>query len=198
MNSLWIDFVNSDWRDPLGRDPDTDRLDDPQWLRQFLQDAGLPLHPASRPEARKKLQQLRTLIQGIVTSSLQNGSLTSQQLEAFNQYLSETAVRPKLVRADSNYRLELRPVEEGLAAVEFAIAASLANYLVEGDISRLKLCENPHCRWLFVDQTRSQTRRWCAASCGNLIKVRQFRNRERSKRPKKTAKARRSNRRPHA
>ena len=42
MDALWIDFVNSDWHDHLGREPDRDQLADPVWLRGFIEEKGLP------------------------------------------------------------------------------------------------------------------------------------------------------------
>ena len=64
----------------------------------------------------------------------------------------------------------------------FGITESFAAFLAEGDPTRLKLCENRDCRWVFYDTTRSRTRRWCADTCGNLIKVREFRRRKTRKR----------------
>ena len=66
----------------------------------------------------------------------------------------------------------------GLDALLLAIVESFAAFLAEGDPSRLRVCENADCRWVFYDSTRSRTRRWCAGSCGNLIKVREFRRSE--------------------
>jgi len=62
--------------------------------------------------------------------------------------------------------------------VLFAVVESFASFLVEGDPERLKLCENPDCRWVFYDTSRSRTRRWCADSCGNLLKVRKCRQKK--------------------
>ncbi len=36
------------------------------------------------------------------------------------------------------------------------------------------------------DTTRSRTRRWCADSCGNLIKVRKCRQKKKKKHPRQT------------
>jgi hypothetical protein len=42
---------------------------------------------------------------------------------------------------------------------------------------RLALCGNPHCRLLFLDESRSGTRRWCDdAGCGNRDRVRRHRH----------------------
>lgn len=192
MEMLWIDFVNSDWRDPLGRGPATDRLEDSDWLGKFLQAAKLPAAAAARPEARQRLKRLRTLLQAIVAECVAKGSLAPAHLQALNAYLAQAAVHPKLVPAAAAYRIELLSQDEGIGLIEFTIAASLARYLTTEDIARLKLCENANCRWLFVDQTRSHTRRWCASSCGNLIKVRQFRQRKAQKKQSRGKSSRRS------
>ena len=41
---------------------------------------------------------------------------------------------------------------------------------------RLRQCGNDPCGWLFLDTSRSGTRRWCSsAECGNATRVRRFR-----------------------
>jgi CGNR zinc finger protein len=44
--------------------------------------------------------------------------------------------------------------------------------------ARVKLCDNQHCRWLFIDHSKNRSRQWCeSASCGNRQRVRRFRRR---------------------
>jgi hypothetical protein len=44
---------------------------------------------------------------------------------------------------------------------------------------RLSLCGNPHCRLIFLDASKSGTRRWCDdAGCGNRDRVRRHRRRQ--------------------
>ena len=44
---LWIEFLNSDFHDQLGRGGDHDRLADPTWLRSFLERHELPIVTAA-------------------------------------------------------------------------------------------------------------------------------------------------------
>ena len=49
--------------------------------------------------------------------------------------------------------------------------ASLGDLLYSGELSRLRECANPKCRWLFVDRSRNHSRRWCSMSiCGGRDK----------------------------
>jgi predicted RNA-binding Zn ribbon-like protein len=53
----------------------------------------------------------------------------------------------------------------------------------DGTWSRLKVCANPDCRWVFYDRSHSRRGAWCdMASCGNLIKNRNLRARRGSQR----------------
>jgi hypothetical protein len=41
---------------------------------------------------------------------------------------------------------------------------------------RLRICGNPHCRLVFLDESKSSTRRWCDdGGCGNRDRVRRHR-----------------------
>jgi predicted RNA-binding Zn ribbon-like protein len=55
-------------------------------------------------------------------------------------------------------------------------ARATAELLIEGKFDRLHSCASPTCGWLFLDQTRNNSRRWCdMKGCGNRAKVRRFR-----------------------
>ena len=61
----------------------------------------------------------------------------------------------------------LRPITH--AAVEL---------LTTGPLGHLKICGN--CRWLFLDQSRNHSRRWCSMDeCGTQMKQRRFVERRR-------------------
>lgn len=63
------------------------------------------------------------------------------------------------------------------------LATTLVDAVRYGVANRLKAC--PDCRWVFVDQTRNNSRRWCVMnatgplgrSCGNIAKARRHRQR---------------------
>jgi len=81
------------------------------------------------------------------------------------------------------WRVELVPLRPGWPAFMGGIAASFADTLAEGGGQRVRICGNPDCRWVFSDDTRSRTKRYCEdKSCGNLMKVRRFRSRSKETR----------------
>jgi predicted RNA-binding Zn ribbon-like protein len=179
MPPLWIEFVNSDARDHRGHGQDEDRLDDPAWVRAWRDRWELGRVDLQRAEHRSALKELRALLRGMVQAIVDGAPLADADVDTLNRHLDARPVHSRLERVDDDYRVKLVPTTRGIGAVLFAIAVSFAEFLVEGDRRRLKTCENPDCGWVFYDETRSRTRRWCAPVCGNLIKVRRFRERQR-------------------
>jgi predicted RNA-binding Zn ribbon-like protein len=50
----------------------------------------------------------------------------------------------------------------------------------DGTWQRLKACGNPDCRWAFYDRSHGRAGAWCdMATCGNRIKNRRLRQRQR-------------------
>jgi predicted RNA-binding Zn ribbon-like protein len=88
---------------------------------------------------------------------------TGAQLQPEGRRLSLTfAEQPESTRLDQPI---VTPVIR--AAIEL---------LTTDAIDRVRLCADHSCAWLFVDSTRSGTRRWCDMKiCGNRNKVRRFR-----------------------
>jgi predicted RNA-binding Zn ribbon-like protein len=60
------------------------------------------------------------------------------------------------------------------------VAGSAAGLLLSGEPTWLKQCPGERCGWLFVDRSRSHTRRWCASTmCGNRDRARRHHQRAR-------------------
>jgi predicted RNA-binding Zn ribbon-like protein len=57
----------------------------------------------------------------------------------------------------------------------WTLAMSAADLLTSDAVERVRECDNPECRWLFLDTSRNHTRRWCDMKiCGNRMKARRF------------------------
>jgi predicted RNA-binding Zn ribbon-like protein len=50
---------------------------------------------------------------------------------------------------------------------------SMAGLLAENQTARLGECQAPDCRYVFIDESRNRSRRWCSSDiCGNRERVR--------------------------
>lgn len=188
MEALFIDFVNSRWH--AGRDGKIDPLTDLVWLNELAERWRLaPLARLTDAEVRG-LASLRTLL-GEALEALAEGQApspaTTQQL---NSCLALEPLRYELQPSDDGFRAVLRPIgstsssdtdDTSRATSELApeIVRSFAEFIAAHDPHRLRICGNPDCRWVFYDETRNASRRWCGPTCSSLIKVRRYRARHR-------------------
>jgi len=62
------------------------------------------------------------------------------------------------------------------------VARAAAALLTSPKLEQLRLCGGDDCGWLFLDASRNRSRQWCTMQdCGNLSKVRRFRERQASR-----------------
>ena len=62
------------------------------------------------------------------------------------------------------------------------IAKAAEQVLISAEPRRVKICGSPTCQWLFLDNSKNATRRWCRMEvCGNREKGRRRLKRERER-----------------
>lgn len=174
-----LDLVNSEeW---YGLGPLRDRLEDPAWLDRFLAHHGLTAAGQPTPAARARLNRLRALLRDLIMALASGKAPKAAELDELNAFAAARPAALRLVRAGGTFRLEPVPEKTDWPWVLGEIALSFSRLLAEGDPRRLKVCDNGDCGWAFYDESKNRSRRWCsAADCGNLIKVRRFRERQRA------------------
>src|SRR5579883_452950 len=66
--------------------------------------------------------------------------------------------------------------DEGAAELPvWAVAHAARDLLLSPQMRRVRACEAETCRWLFLDTSKSHTRRWCKMKvCGNRVKARRY------------------------
>jgi len=75
---------------------------------------------------------------------------------------------------------KLRPARNDALAGLSELAAALYDGARDGSLDRLKMCAAEECRRVFFDRSKPATRRWCMSTlCGNRIKTRAYRERQR-------------------
>lgn len=181
---LCIDFLNSDWRDWRGSGKRENRLDKKGWLESFLQQWNLPVPAPADEKVRLSLLQLREQMRRIVMAVVRGEAAQPEDVDALNRAL---VLAPSYmhVTADSDglgYMLEQVNPAQGWELIHGRIAESFAQLLTSQDVRRIKICDNDDCQWVFFDESRNRVRRWCDDKmCGNLMKVRRFRERQKEK-----------------
>jgi predicted RNA-binding Zn ribbon-like protein len=87
--------------------------------------------------------------------------------------LAQAPARLQLASADGGYAWKIERLQPLAAHLLAPILWSAGDLLIKGAHGNVRRCANSECVWLFIDASKSATRRWCdMASCGNRAKAR--------------------------
>ena len=181
---LCLDFSNtvSDWF----ADERRDRLEDYGALVAFAEQAGAidprqaralrrvaGHRPTEAEAAVVRARELRQAIFHVFHALGHGGRVTDADVETINAFLGQA--RRRLRREAGGWRLDFERDGADLEAPLSPIAVSAAELLTSTRADRVRICgaEETGCTWLFVDESKNRSRRWCSMSdCGNRAKAR--------------------------
>ena len=109
-----------------------------------------------------------------IFSALATGRRVAQQdFAALRHALAAAPARSRLASSTSGYVWELESPRPSVPHLLAPILWSAGDLITGGARHRVRRCANDTCLWLFLDESKNVTRRWCdMASCGNRAKAR--------------------------
>ncbi len=132
--------------------------------------------------ARVRAYRLR--LDSIVTSC--EGGDEAGAITQINALLAQAGASPQIVAHDGrgphlHVSRPTSPLADRMAA---HFAMGLAWLLVAGESRRIRTCQSPTCRDVFVDLSRNRSRRYCdSRTCGNRLHVAAYRARKQEAAP---------------
>jgi predicted RNA-binding Zn ribbon-like protein len=125
----------------------------------------------------------RELLLSIFAGIANGRSVSPQRLSELNSALAEVPGRLRVHKRPDGIETEWRSAAPGLEQVLFALLTDAAELLASERSGRVRECAAGDCTWLFVDESRNRSRRWCDMSaCGNRTKARRHYQRAKSAR----------------
>jgi predicted RNA-binding Zn ribbon-like protein len=120
---------------------------------------------------------LREVIYRIFSALAGGGSSAPADLRALSEAMARAPLRCAIVELGAHYAWQVEPPAgaDGLSAPDLlaAVVWSAADLVVGDRRGSVRQCANDRCRWLFLDASRTGSRRWCdMRSCGNRAKAR--------------------------
>jgi predicted RNA-binding Zn ribbon-like protein len=141
--------------------------------------AALRQQAASEPDAASRAHRravaLREALYRVLDAAAGKRRPRSADLDVLNAHVSATFDGATLVPSGARFTLD-PPRRAGLDEVLRTVVRAAVDLLTSDEVEHIGRCADDSCAWLFLDATRSRTRRWCdMKSCGNRNKVRRFR-----------------------
>lgn len=171
MKFLCLDFINSRWY--TKHKPFCDPMENPDWLAQIAERYHLP--EISSLSSNNELKVFRELLFQALLGLCNQQQLEPSFIERINAILEKGHTQEMLVLKENRYYLQTRHYSNDLVWVMYQIARSFSELISQYPLTYLKKCENPECDWIFYDDSKSHTRKWCDNRCANLMKVRRYR-----------------------
>lgn len=135
--------------------------------------------PAEAAAAFAHAVALRETIYRIFFATAHGRRPAAADLDALNGALAEALPRLRLVEAKGRFDWvwDQSPV---LDRMLWPVLRAAAELLTSPLLPRVRECGGAHCGWLFLDETKNRSRRWCEMSvCGNRAKARRHYDRAR-------------------
>jgi len=143
-------------------------------------------HPREAAAALRRALGFREALYRTLRSLRRRRSPAAADLALLNAEIAAARSREALAGGTERLRWEWRRAGARLEFPLWPLARAAAALLVSPRLARLRRCGGDDCGWLFVDESRNHTRQWCSMEdCGNLSKVRRFRQRARRRRASK-------------
>lgn len=122
----------------------------------------------------KKAVEFREAFYQLVLSTLRHRRPHRASLRSFNTFLAAVRAPQEIEWQKDGFVRAERSANSAAAPLWLIIEASTA-LLTSSDLHRVRECCEESCRWLFLDQSRNHSRRWCDMRlCGNRAKARRY------------------------
>jgi predicted RNA-binding Zn ribbon-like protein len=182
-----LDFVNTLGGRP--EDPDDEYLFEYGDLVTFAAGSGL-IGPATSNRLRRAAQRhrseasdvlaraldLRGRLDRVLRAQVESKPASRGDLDAVRQAYVTALSAATVTAVGSHYAWDWPDRSPGLELPLWPIASEAVELLRRGPLDRIARCGR--CRWLFLDTSRSRSRRWCSMNaCGSIMKMRRYRAR---------------------
>jgi predicted RNA-binding Zn ribbon-like protein len=144
-------------------------------------------HPGRAAAALRRARAVREAIYLVFSALSRRQPPRAADLAILDGEFRAALRQLRLVREGAQFTVTSIPGGRALTRPLVAVARSVVDVLTTEDLRRLRTCPSARCGWLFLDTTRSGTRRWCDMKvCGNREKARRHYRRRRRRRAEGT------------
>lgn len=130
---------------------------------------------AERTKVLHKVKELREALAAIAYAQLDGKNLSASALVTLEDYFKQASFHRHLTAEQRRPVWSWRGLDSQVVAPVWLLAQATVDFLLSAGCLQLRCCASETCRWLFLDASKNQTRRWCDMKvCGNRMKARRF------------------------
>lgn len=124
--------------------------------------------------ALHRIKEIRKVIQGLISAVAQDDNdKKSAYLPAANLLIVDAISRQRLLYVDGKFTMSQIDSANDLLSPVWKAVQSLSELLTDHETKRIKEC--PMCGWVFLDETKNASRKWCSIkACGTTDKMNRY------------------------
>ena len=152
-------------------------------LHQEMADAILADAGDAEGEERllARIRRVRGALRELLDAAVERRPPQNAALREVNRALRAPYVI-ELVPASDGVSLDHRHEGDPISGAMARLSEAVTRELTGDNSSRLRVCANDECRWVFNDHSPAGRRKWCdMSSCGNRAKAARHRERQKQK-----------------
>jgi predicted RNA-binding Zn ribbon-like protein len=184
-----LDFVNTlDWRfreegteellssyEDLLRFAEQSKMLSTRQARQLLRTTS----NVAGTRVLKRSTELREAMAEVFYAQVDGLEPSDASLRTLEQFFKAARLNQKLCWKDS--RVAWAEMESEAELPLWLLSLDTSDLMTSEAIHKLRACDVPDCRWLFLDTSKNHARRWCDMKiCGNRMKARRFKARQKA------------------
>jgi predicted RNA-binding Zn ribbon-like protein len=136
--------------------------------------------PEEAEAAYRRGLDLRALLDDVFRPIVAGRGPAPEALDELREAERDALAHASLEPGAGSYRWAWR-TDQGLELPLWIVTNAAVELLMSGPLERLSTCAG--CRWLFLDESKNRSRRWCSmAECGTATKKRRYVERRRARR----------------
>jgi predicted RNA-binding Zn ribbon-like protein len=127
----------------------------------------------------KRSTELREAMAEVFYAQVDGLEPSDASLRTLEQLFKAARLNQKLCWKDS--RVAWAEMESEAELPLWLLSLDTSDLMTSEAIHKLRACDVPDCRWLFLDTSKNHARRWCDMKiCGNRMKARRFKARQKA------------------
>jgi predicted RNA-binding Zn ribbon-like protein len=131
--------------------------------------------PKAAERVLRECRELREALAEAVYAMLDGRAPAATAIKTLERCFKTARDRQKFVWSDSSFRWEFNGLESDPQFPLLLLLRVAADLVLSESFQKVRACDSPECRWLFLDTSKNHTRRWCDMKiCGNRMKARRF------------------------
>ena len=131
------------------------------------------VYPEEADAALRTAKELRATIYRIFSAIAADRIPADTDVARLNQAVAKILPHMQLGEYSGGFGWKWQGAEGVLDALLWPVIRSATELLTTGEVQRTSECNGQNCTWLFIDESKNHSRKWCdMETCGNREKSR--------------------------